>query len=58
MQIIKTEKVHFSECETRSIEMTITLMEGIINCAQDPELVKIANVAYDKLTDLYEYMED
>jgi hypothetical protein len=33
-------------------------MEGIINTAHDPELVKIADAAYEKLTELYEYVED
>ena len=58
MQIIRTEKVRFSDCEIRNIEVVINLMEGIVNCAQDPELVKIANAACNKLTDIYEYMED
>jgi hypothetical protein len=53
MIIKKKETVEFSDNELRCVEMTIVLMENIVDRASDPNLVSKAKKAYDALIDMW-----
>ena len=52
MQIIKTENLRFSDKEQQALDMTMTLMENIVRCAEDPQLSLLARDIMLKLGDL------
>ena len=53
MIIKKKETIEFSAEELRCFEMTMTLMENIINYGHDPHLVETAGTAWEALSNIY-----
>ena len=53
MIIKKKETIEFSVEELRCFEMTMTLLEGIINHGHDPHLVENADTAWEALSNIY-----
>ena len=59
MEIIKKETVRFSDKERQALEMTIVLMNNLYKIANDPSLIKLADVVSIKLNDLIcDYVEE
>ena len=57
MNIIKKEILDFSECETEALQLVTQMCLGIAKEAENPELVKLANIAFEKLSELWGYEE-
>lgn len=57
MIIKKKETVEFSDHEQRCIDMTMMLMENIVNHAEDPRLIEAASWVTEKLGEVYNYIE-
>lgn len=57
MNIIKKEVLDFSECETEALKLVTQLCLGIAKEAENPELVKLANTAFEKISELWGYEE-
>ena len=53
MIIKKKETIEFSAEELRCFEMTMTLMENIVDHGQDPNLIKNAENAWKALANIY-----
>lgn len=53
MIIKKKETIEFSAEELRCFEMTMTLLEGIINHGHDQHLVDNADTAWEALSNIY-----
>ena len=58
MDIIKRESIRFSKEELRCMDMTFMLMEGLINHASDPEIIRHAEHITGHMSDLYDYIEE
>lgn len=58
MEIIKRETIHLSREETRCMDMVFMLMEGLINHANDPEIIRHAEHITGHMSDLYDYIEE
>ena len=58
MIIEKKEIIHFSEYELQCIDMTVRLMETLVNNANNPDLVKSAQAVYYALGEIYNYREE
>ena len=59
MIIEKREIIHFSEYELQCIDMTVRLMENLVNNANNPDLVKSAQTVYYALGEIYnDYREE
>jgi hypothetical protein len=57
MQIIKKEILEFSEEETKALQLVTEMCLGIEREAKNPELVKLAKTAFEKLSELWGYEE-
>ena len=57
MNIIKKEILEFSEKETEALRLITEMCLGIAREAEDPELIKLANVAFEKVSELWGYEE-
>ena len=58
MIIKKKETICFSEYELQCIDMTIRLMENLVNNASNPNLVKSAQAVCSALCEIYNYYEE
>ena len=58
MIIEKREIIHFSEYELQCIDMTVRLMENLVNNANNPDLVKSAQAVCSALCEIYNYYEE
>lgn len=57
MNIIKKEILEFSEKETEALRLVTEMCLGIAREAENPELIKLANVAFEKVSELWGYEE-
>ena len=58
MIIKKKETICFSEYELQCIDMTVRLMETLVNNATDPNLVKSAQTVCSAIGEIYNYYEE
>ena len=57
MNIIKKEILDFSERENDALELVTQLCLGIIDEAENPELVNLAKTVFEKVSKLWGYKE-
>ena len=57
MNIIKREILEFSEKETDALQLVTQMCLGIAKEAENPELVKLAKTAFEKVSELWGYEE-
>lgn len=58
MIIEKKEIIHFSEYELQCIDMTVRLMENLVNNATNPNLVMFAQAVSYAIGEIYNYYEE
>ncbi len=57
MRIIKTEKLSLNFEEKEVLNCTVSMMEDIMNQADDDQLVNYASAIYDNLVDMLDAYE-
>lgn len=57
MKIIKKEILEFSERETDAINLVVEICNGLMREAIDPNLQKLAEETYEKITELWGWEE-
>lgn len=58
MDIVKKEILLFSKNETKAMDETVRILEGILRGATDPHLNNAANVALNSLYEIWDYLPD
>lgn len=58
MNIIKKEVLEFSEKETEALQLVTQMCIGLMREAEHPELRRLAQTTYDKVSELWGWEEN